>query len=270
MVADDLAAFVAFAEPAAIRRRAGLNWISVVDGVAEQTMDAPPSMCEEDGRPCLGAIALLVDSTVGMAAADAKVGGVTLSLRIDLARRFNDGQITARGQRLIREGGHAIGVGDLYDCEGLLGHASLRALAGFLGRDDSATLRPIVDRAPALVPMTTSVDEALQVETEGRLEGWARVSVPAHPGLASGHGKLHGGAIAVVADRGFRALLDDVAHEPMTFDIEYLRPIPCDGRRVAVEAQVASSSRRFVRASANVLLPDGRVAATARLVVEAH
>ena len=263
MIDESWAAFVAVAEPAVFRRTAGLSWRDVRDGRCDQVMEPVPAMCEADGRTSLGALALLVDSAAGMAASTPRGGTVTLGLRVELARTTIGSQVEVQGRATAIGPVARLARGELFDTDGMFGHATLRAIDGVSWGRSATPETPHRPRDAATV-QARSVDELIELTVEERRPDWVRAGATARAELGSGHRMLHGGAVALVAERVARGLLDGLA--PVVLEIDYLRPVASDGARISATAATVNESRRFVHVAAEVLDDEGRRAATARVV----
>ena len=263
MIAESWAEFLTAAEPAVFRRTAGLSWRYVIEGRCDQVMEPPPAMCEADGRTSLGALALLVDSAVGTAASTVQGGTVTLGLRVELVRTSTGSPVEAHGLAVASGPASRLARGELHDADGVLGHATLRSVGGASWGRAAAPGAPH-GGGDGTGLHAQSVDELVELTVEDRTVGAVRVGATARPYLAGGHNMLHGGAVALVAERAARQLLAGL--DPVVLEIDYLRPVASDGARMSATAVMVNESRRFRHVAADVIDAGGRRAATARVM----
>ena len=99
-------------------------------------------------------------------------------------------------------------------------------------------------------------------------EGRATVVAPATEWLASPARRLYGGALALLADTALSAAVQTTtpagtAIAPLDLKLQFLRPLKPDGRDVTARAVVVHRGRTMAVASAELIGPEGKVAALA-------
>lgn len=270
-----IARFLTAAEPCALREAFGLSWVEIGSGRMLQSLPSLPSTVTIDGSPSLAALAVLVDSTLG--ATGAVAGGhrfaVTLGLRIELTRPLepNDCAIVAASDVLHADRSGSLVSAVLRTLGGVtLGLASHRAL-GVDAHDATPRAGDGVPRANASEPGTAGhpIDRLLGADTIECADGRSRVCVRARPELANGAGRLHGGVVAGIAQRAayfaVASTIDAGGVGALILDVDFLRPVN-PGSRIEAKGIVRTRTRRYAWAESEVWLPDGKVAARARVL----
>jgi uncharacterized protein (TIGR00369 family) len=99
-------------------------------------------------------------------------------------------------------------------------------------------------------------------------DGSAEFRMPATEWLNNPGGMVQGGATAMLADFAMLAAVETkrhagVANAGLDLKVNYLRPVPADGRDLVARAQILHSGRRIAIASARVENADGKPVALA-------
>jgi len=270
-------AFLTAAEPAPLRDRVGLSWLDIDPTRMVQELAPPSTALEADGRMPIGLLAVLADSTVGSAGAVAGGYrfGVTLGLRIELAHPLPDGltSVVATSSVVHADVEGSLVTAVLTSPSGeSLGWASMRALTLTRGTVAARTEEPRPLSSPtSLEPVDDGIDSFVGVYRIEATDGRSRLQVATRAELKNGAGRLHGGIVAAIAQRGAHHAIASTTPpgapvHHLVLDVDMVRPVPPGGGRVEVQAGVLTRTRRFAWAESEVLLPDGRVAARARIV----
>jgi uncharacterized protein (TIGR00369 family) len=273
-------AFERIIEPPLLRSSLGLHWHSIDPVRMVQSVAPVPGWQEADGRLSIGALAALVDSTASSAGAlsGGYSHGITVSLRVELAEPLSIPAMPVTAATTVaradRVGSLVTAVLDQADGS-KVGIASLRALgveaedAGDRSHDTSALAIPAAGSRAAYV------DGTLGVTNESRCDGKSRITV--HPGaeLANANGRLHGGVVAALVNRGGRSAIVGVLDKGETIadlvlDVDFLRPVPPGDVLLVVEGNLLARTRRYAWAQSEIRRPDGRVAAIGRTIVRIH
>jgi uncharacterized protein (TIGR00369 family) len=98
--------------------------------------------------------------------------------------------------------------------------------------------------------------------------GRASIVAPATEWLASPALRLYGGALALLADTALTAAVQTTtpagtAVAPLDLKLQFLRPLKPDGRDITTRATVVHRGRTMAVASAEVIGPEGKIAALA-------
>ncbi|MFY9614114.1 MAG: hotdog fold thioesterase [Candidatus Dormiibacterota bacterium] len=99
-------------------------------------------------------------------------------------------------------------------------------------------------------------------------EGSVTMTAPASHWLESPARRLYGGALALLADAGLTSAVQTTvpagtAIAPLDIKLQFLRPVRANGRDLTIKADVVHRGRTLAAASAEVLIPGGKVAALA-------
>ncbi|MEA2646929.1 MAG: hypothetical protein QOE92_2012 [Chloroflexota bacterium] len=99
-------------------------------------------------------------------------------------------------------------------------------------------------------------------------DGRATTVAPATEWLASPARRLYGGALALLADNALGAAVQTTtpagtAIAPLDLKLQFVRPLKPDGRDISTRATVVHRGRTMAVASAEVIGPEGKVAALA-------
>lgn len=269
-----MSAFVASAESPLFRSLVGLEWIHPPDGRLEQAVTLPAAMCEGDGRAAPGVLAILADSTLGTAAAAAKDGSegiVTLGLHVDVIGELpgRNATLALRTDRVLVEGRHVWVNATLALGERPLGWVSWRGLfvefADRHARVRGARKVPRADETGG-AGVVRSVDDLLRLEMHGETSGEVRIVGRVPASFVSGWRTLHGGVVALVAERAARHATGRTADgvvRSLSLDAEFFRPVP-NGQDVLAVGAVVHRGRSYVTAEGRVILEDGRLASIVR------
>ncbi|MEE4596053.1 PaaI family thioesterase [Streptomyces sp. DSM 41524] len=263
------------AEPLAWRQSAGLRWVQASRGHIEQSMLLPGVMLDPEGRPGAGAMAVLADSTLGMAAASSATvhrGAVTVSLSIDFPARLDPSRsLKAVGTGRLTDNDTIFATGEMSGEDGrLLCTASLHGLIVDSVRDTGWGSRS--DGRAAASQSEPAAPSESQVSESG--DG-VRLSLTVPAAWSNGWGNLHGGAVAFLAERSIARMIRRAAgpgrrEQYMHFSIDYLRPIPADGRPIVSEARIVHAGVSVTHVHAQVRRADGRIAARCRAAARWH
>ncbi|TMU98152.1 MULTISPECIES: PaaI family thioesterase [unclassified Streptomyces] len=257
------------AEPVAWRQSAGLRWVQASRGHIEQRMSLPAAMLDPEGRPAAGAMALLADSTLGLAAASTATvhrGAVTVSLSIDFPTRPGSTRsLKAVGTGRLTDNDTIFATGEMSGEDGrLLCTASLHGLMVDSVRDTGWGSRSDERNA------TSQSESAAPSEPEVSASGdGVRLTHTVPPAWSNGWGNLHGGAVAFLAERSIAEVIRRAGgpgrrERYMHFSIDYLRPIPVDGRPIVSEARIVHGGVSVTHVHGQVRRADGRIAARCR------
>jgi uncharacterized protein (TIGR00369 family) len=258
--------------PAPIYSHGALTGQAFGDGTCAELLRVADWMCERDGRPTLGALALLADSATGWSVSTRLTAGtsmVTAQLRLELF----DGVprevpvFNIRAQAVHADAEVAFARADLTADRGRpVGMTTMRSALV----PHPATQDGFAERAGAVVPRLPEgfVDDVLDTEFREASAQRTEVAVRTRPQLANLAGNIHGGVVVMMAERAIVPLLasigDPAAFRPLDIDIVYARPLEADDTIATASAAVLTTTRRFVQLSVLVTRPDGRVAATVR------
>jgi uncharacterized protein (TIGR00369 family) len=121
-------------------------------------------------------------------------------------------------------------------------------------------LRRELPRAPLSNLIGT---EPLEVD-----EGRFRCSIPASPWFCTAGGTFYGGAVALFADYAIGGAVHTTvpagtSWATLDLKVNFLRPVPPDGRRLEAHATVVHRGRTIAVATAELRTADGKVAALA-------
>jgi len=269
-------AFSEVAEPAPLREATGLRWCEDADGVV-QALDVTPWLLEDDGSVSIGALAVLADSTIGTVASvrGGFGSGATVGLRVELVaaplRRLPT--VLADVDVVHADASGSLALANLRDVDGdVLGVATQRNLARATLAVGSRPGRSDSDRADPSngAPAGLDIDDVLGVARIERADG--RSALRYRPGrvLANGGGRLHGGIVAALVQRGCRHATSSLvgAVGDLVLDVDFPRPVPAGDSTLEIRGHVVERTRRYAWAAADLVLPDGRIAARGRVVAE--
>ena len=112
------------------------------------------------------------------------------------------------------------------------------------------------------------IGELLGLGPTAVAEGSATFSLPAHGWLTQPLGLVEGGVTACLADSAMAAAVqttvtDGRAYAPIDLRVNFLRPVPPDGRRLVATAEVAHRTRSIAYTRSDVHNEDGKVVALA-------
>jgi acyl-coenzyme A thioesterase PaaI-like protein len=239
----------------------------VVDEITSSSLRMSAPVPYRDGLPDPHAvdalICVLTDSAAGLAAAVGRPqgqGGATIELRVDY------GPLPGPGvRRLAVEGTQLHSLAGAELCTAVLtddaGHVLARATGHFaaVASGTGGLPAPPPPGHPDAVLAALRLGPALDPLSRG-LE---------LPGLlANPRGVIHGGALLTLVQSAQRAAL--TAANPqgdpprlLSTQTEFLRPVPCgDGSGADLTTRFGRRGRRFSTLHSEVVLPDGRLAAT--------
>lgn len=236
------------------------------EGSCVETLHIAPWMRERDGRPTFGSILLLADSVTGWAMSAALPVGlmmVTAQIRVELFAPCSPTVAAIRGSAAARHVDPEVGftVAELSTIDGTLGMSTMR----------SAHVRPgeygTIDDGPW--PLQDGcVDDALATDVVTASDDASQVRVLAPRALANATGNIHGGILAMLAERAIVTVAgrtDDIATlRPLDIDVSFPRPLAADDTMVEATARVISRSRRFVQFEAEVARSGTRPSVTVR------
>jgi uncharacterized protein (TIGR00369 family) len=236
------------------------------EGSCEETLTLLPWMFERDGRATVGSIVLLADSVTGWAMSASLPEGlmmVTAQIRVELFGSRPSGTRAIRAVARARHADAQVGftAADLSTDDGPLGISTMRSAHVHPGEYGS------IDDGPW--PLADGcVDEALATTTVAVSDDAAHVRVLAPRALANATGNVHGGILALLAERAIVAVAgrtEDVASlRPLDIDVSFPRPLAADDTMVDATASVISRSRRFVQFEAEVARPGGKPSVAVR------
>jgi uncharacterized protein (TIGR00369 family) len=115
---------------------------------------------------------------------------------------------------------------------------------------------------------TPPIGELLGLRVLSASEGNATFALPAHGWLAQPLGFVEGGVTACLADSAMASAVqttvaDGRAYAPVDLRVNFLRPVPPDGRELTATATLAHRGRSMAYARADVENADGKVVAMA-------
>lgn len=113
-------------------------------------------------------------------------------------------------------------------------------------------------------PPITLLTGSRPVEAE---EGMAVFAMPAHEWLCSPERRVYGGATAMLAHDAMAAAIHTItptgsAFATLDLTVNFVRPVPADGRDLRARGTVQHKGRTFVVASGEVINGDGKVVCT--------
>jgi uncharacterized protein (TIGR00369 family) len=258
--------------PSPIYSHGALTGQAFGDGTCTELLRVADWMCERDGRPAVGALALLADSATGWSVSTRLPAGtsmVTAQLRLELYEGVprEVPVFHIRAQAVHADAQVAFGRADLTTDRGRpVGMTTMRSALV----PHPATRDGFAERIGAVVPPLPAghVDDLLETQVREASAQRAEVAVRARPQLANLSGKVHGGVVVMMAERAIVPLLASLgapaAFRPLDIDVVYARPLDADDSIATASAAFVTSTRRFVQLSGLVTRPDGRVAATVR------
>ncbi len=269
-----MAAFVASAESPEFRSMAGLEWSDLSGGHLEQSMTLSTAMCEADGGGAAGVMAILADSTLGTAAAavrDGAQGIVTLGLHVDLPGVLPGvgSTISMRTERVVADGDQVWVAATVAHAAHTIGWVTWRGL--FLDiAARHARLRSAAKAAPVAKiddsALCQSVDETFRIESLEQVSEEARLVARPPGSAASGWRTLHGGAVALLAERAAHHVVGRGTTDAvwwLSLGAEFFRAVP-SGADALLTGSLVHRGRSYVTAEGRVLLGDGRLAAVVR------
>ncbi len=243
-------------------------------------MRPPATLLDQDGATAAGALAVLADGVLGLAATfgvPQVMGMVTTHLHLELLRPLPAGTTSfdATGRRRGMEGSFAIGQADIATGDGApLAQATIGAL--FLERrapQERATPPPAPVTARSTIPPArphrllgdAPVHRLLGTRVTHAGRTGVRATVDARPDFANSAGGVHGGIGVLfgerVLDLALRAAIADGRRlRPVELRAAFLRPIAADGRAVTCRAAVMHLGRRLAAVRGEVRDHDGRTA----------
>ncbi len=235
-------------------------------GTCDEVLDLDPWLRERDGRPTVGGIVMLADSVTGWATAaslPAHLAMVTAQIRVEL--------FATPGPEVERIESHAtclhvdddVGFSraDL-SVDGVpIGVATMRSAHLLRGAPR--------DLGPGPWPMPDGrVDDVLDTTVVTASAESAVVHARAPLALANGTGNVHGGVIAMIAERAMVALAARIEGGDrlrlLDIDVAFPRPLDADDSVVVATAEVATAGRRFLQIAANVSRPGARPSVVVR------
>lgn len=239
----------------------------VVDEITPTSLRMSAPVPHRDDRPDPGAvdalICVLTDSAAGLAAALRRPqgqGGATIELRVD------HGPLPGpEVRKLVVEGTELHSIAGAELCTAVLtddgGQVVARATGHF------AAVAAGTGGLPA-PPPPGDADALLAALRLGPAPDPLRRGLELPGLLANPRGVIHGGALLTLVQAAQRSAL--VGANPqgdpprlLSTQTEFLRPVPCgDGCGVELSTRFGRRGRRFSTLHSEVVLPDGRLAAT--------
>jgi len=245
-------------DAASVEGALGVRVVAAGDGRVQLELPLPPLGSAGEHAAALvleSALAVLCDCGLGLAFMErrgAGDGGITLDLRVDAVEQIQPRatHLVLVAQALHAGEEHGSGRAEVYDDHGrLVAHATgtmaISPSLPTLERGSGAPARPHLDLA--------TLFDGLEVR-----ESVARVPIGPETENTRGivHGALLGAAgLAVSRAAGRRGPL-------LSFAVEFLRPVPADVGELRATILPVRRGRRFVSDRVDLLLPDGRTAAS--------
>lgn len=265
----DVTAWAARAEPAALRSAVGLSWVDLEAGWCRQRLVPAPAVVSHGGRISMTALAVLVDSTLGTAAATAAnlPAVVTSGLRIDLRPGWAEAEmIMATGRAIPGSNDFLLATGELVAGRAPIGVATVTCRPVTIPKRPGGARSEESPVATGSEPgRVVSLEEFLGVRAVRATGGTAHLVADARPALANGAGTLHGG---VVAGLGHFAACWALGAErpwvPLGLEVDFVRAIRADGGILHTRSRVAAQTRNYAWVEAVVMRKDGRIAARVR------
>ncbi len=239
----------------------------VVDEITPNSLRMSAPVPHRDGRPDPGAvdalICVLTDSAAGLAAAVGRPkgqGGATIELRVD------HGPLPGPGVRRLEVEGtqlHSIAGAEL--CTAVLTDDAGQVLARATGHFAAV---PAGTGGLPTPPPPGDADALLAALRLGPAHDPLRRGLELPGLLANPRGVIHGGALLTLVQAAQRAALigtNPRVGQPrlLSTQTEFLRPVPCsDGSGADLTTRFGRRGRRFSTLHSEVVLPDGRLAAT--------
>jgi uncharacterized protein (TIGR00369 family) len=247
------------------------------------TMPLSGWLCDESGRVPLGVLTIPSDAAMACAIIARLPAGTAITTSELAMRQLRPAM---PGRRVVAEGrvldlGPAIALAEVSvtdDTGALIAHgSSLCVILAFSAEMDAASEavahqagpepggpdpweRPAPDAGLSRLTGLTALSTA---------PGEARFGIPATRWLsAPPPGRVQGGAVAMLAGAAMDAAMQSTAPDrtrfvPVELKLNYLRPLPCDGREARAHATVVHGGRRTAVARADVADADGRAIAVA-------
>ncbi len=259
-----------------LSRLTGLHVDAVGDGQATFTMPLTRWLAGGDGTVSLGALTIPADAAMACAILTqlpAWTPLTTTELALRLVRPVAPGgSIHAHGRVISLGSPLALSEASLLDAGGdLVAHGTslcmiLPPVSAQPADGEAAPAQAAADGPDAWQrepPGTGSPLQALTgltpVDTRA---GEAEFTIPASPWFeAPPPGRVQGGVVALLADTTLAAAVRTTAagaFTPVELKVNYLRPLPSDGRRARAKARVVHSGRRIAVAAGEVTDADGR------------
>jgi len=232
--------------------------VAAGDGRVQLELPLPPivSAGKRAGAVVLeSALAVLCDCGLGLAFMERRGdgdGGITLDLRVDMVEQIGPQatHLVLVAQALHAGEEHGSGRAEVYDDQGrLVAHAT-----GTMAISPSL---PTVDRDPDDTARSP-LDLATLFDGLDIREALARL--PIRPETENTRGIVHGALLAGAALAVSRAA--GRSGPLLSFTVEFLRPVPADVGELRATLAPVRTGRRFVSDRVDLLLPDGRLAAS--------
>lgn len=217
----------------------------------------------------LGAALVLADLSLGAAVSSASPGSGVQSLRLQASTagpRASGGRVLrAESWQRSTAAGAATSAGEIRSDDGrVIATVSCRCAVRAAPPDTSSS-EPAAPE-PAAPPRATVTADAWQ-ELE-LCTGHAERLLGALPSLSNLSGVVQGGVVAAALAHAAEAELGlSSPTASLDLDVSFLRGVPADGSRLPMTVEIVHRGRRFGVARADVLDPDGRVAAIATVSV---
>jgi uncharacterized protein (TIGR00369 family) len=112
------------------------------------------------------------------------------------------------------------------------------------------------------------IGELLGLRAVAASDGAATFAIPAHAWLAQPLGFVQGGVTACLADSAMASAVqttvaDGRAYAPVDLRVNFLRPVPPDGRELTATATIVHRGRSMAYTRADVVNEDGKIVAIA-------
>ncbi len=280
-----------------LSRLTGMRLVQFGDGRATFSLPVTGWLCGADARVPLGPLTIPADAAMACAiitGLPAATALTTTELALRQVRPARPGD-TLLAHATVLEPGPPVALAEvsLTDGDGqLIAHGSslcvtlpfsAAAAADRAGEDPAAAAPAESDPDPWQRPAPPPEADAAMTGDAGagplgRLTGLRPVSagrgeatfaLPATRWLcAPPPGRVQGGAVALLADAALRTAVQTAAPAgtafvPIELKLNYLRPLPSDGREARAQAQLVHGGRRIAVARAEVTDADGQVIAVA-------
>ncbi len=245
-------------------------------GVADATIRCTPEQLESDGSVPFGYLAGIADNNNAMAninSAQWNANSILIEVSYQTTR-------PARGTVEVRSGNSAfnelmsVSQGLMLDDDGPFGQSQCTSVTvpnrpmvddrGELPQVEHRSFPWESDLAPA--PVDRYLKGGLRL-----VDGGAVYTSQLDSGWCSNYGSYHGGAVGLLITRAVRyaaiaASPPEVEQVPISFNINYVRPVMVVPEPMDAVARVIAVTSRFATLEGELILPSGKPAARCRII----
>ena len=245
-------------------------------GEASATLRCSPDQSEADGSVPFGYLATIADNNNAIANINAATWSEN-SILIEVAYQVTRparGTVEVRSFNSAHNDAMGVAQGIMLDDEGPFGQSQCTSVTvpgrpmtedrGELPRVDHLSFPWESDLAPA--PIDRYLKGGLRLT-----EGGAIYTSQLDSGWSSNYGSLHGGTVGLLITRAMRYAAiaispANVEQVPISFNINYVRPVMVVPEPMRAVARVIAVTTRFCTLEGELVLPSGKPAARCRVI----